>query len=237
MSSLDWSTLTGSLASSSAPHGVTAGLGTPPGGGDFVYGFNTLANVTGVIGKYASPQAPNTNFNPTLKGAQITAAVQRAVGGGLEGIAVFLFVQLQGNAVTDGGYILGLSDGDPGHIELRKGALSIGLPDEAPGGANTVLARSTEEIAMGDWVHLRLEAVYNTNGDVVLNVFRNDLTANDVDAPVWEAIPGMDQFIDDVLGVNSGSVPYTAGRVGFGARLDDSQRRAYVDHVTISKQT
>ncbi len=237
MSSLDWSTLANSLASSSAPHGVTAGIPAPPGGGDFIYGFNTLANVTGAIGKYASPQAPNTNFNPTTKGAQITGALQRGVGGGVEGSAVFLFVMLQGNDVGDEGYLLGLSDGDPSHIELRKGVLSIGLPDEAPGGTNTVLARSTEEIAMGDWVHLRLEAVYNLNGDVVINVFRNDLDANDVDAPVWEAIPGMAQFIDDALGVNSGSLPYTAGRVGFGARLSDSQRRAYVDHLSVSKQT
>jgi hypothetical protein len=237
MASNDWDILANSLLSTTTPRGATRGLTPPNGGGSFVYGINTLSAVSGAVGVYATPQAPNTNFNPTVKGAEVSAAVQRGVGGGTTGMAAFLFLQLQGTDVADEGYILGLSDAEQSHICLRKGALSGGLPDEAPGGANGILRRGTEVITPGTWVHLRFEAVLNDNGDVVLNVQQSNLADNTVSAPVWEDVPGVAQFIDDAIGVNSGSLPFEGGRLGFGARLADSARRAYFDHVIVAKQT
>lgn len=236
MASSDWTPLVNALTSGSVARGVTAGIAGPAGGGSFVYSMNSLVAGVGVVGLYASPQAPNVNFNPMLLGGEVSGALQRGVGGGTTGVAAFLFAALQGNDVADSGYILGLADGDPSHVELRKGSIALGLPDENVGGANAVLRRSTATFAPGVWVHLRLEVVANDNGDVVVNCYANDLSVNDVDAPVWAAIPGMAQFIDDATGVNSGSLPYVGGRTGFAARFTDSVRRAYFDHLTVAKQ-
>ncbi len=104
------------------------------------------------------------------------------------------------------------------------------------GGASVILARSTATFTPGTWVHLRLEMVCNGNLDTVLNCYQNDLALHDVDAPVWAAIPGMSQFIDDPAGILSGSLPFVGGRAGFGARVTDATRRAYFDHVAIAKQ-
>jgi hypothetical protein len=238
MGSADWTLLTGILSSGDVARGVTSGPTKPNGGGTFLYGFNSLTNTPGGVGLYATPQAPNTNFNPLTKGGDIRGALSRGTGGGLTDFSAFLFLLLGGTALTDEAYMLGLSDGDPSHIELRKGALSGGLPDEAPdpAGVNKIIRRSTEVVAVGAWVHLRLEAVVNTNGDVVLNCYKNDLAANAVTSPVWTAIPGMASFTDDALGIATGSLPYTAGRMGFGCTVADVTRRVYVDHVECLKQ-
>lgn len=236
MASNDWTALVNALSPGSVARGVTAGIAAPAGGGSFVYAMNSLTSAVGVVGLYASPQLPNVNFNPMLEGGEISCALQRGVGGGVTGVAAFIFASLQGNDVADLGYILGLADGDPCHIELRKGSLALGLPDENVGGANAILRRSTATFSPGTWVHLRLEVVDNDNGDVVVNCYQNDLAANDVDAPVWSAIPGMAQFIDDAVGVNSGSLPLIGGRAGFAARFTDSARRAYFDHLVVAKQ-
>lgn len=238
MSYADWAFLTGVLSASDVARGVTSGPTKPNGGGTFLYGFNSLTNTPGGVALYATPQPPNTNFNPLVKGGDIRAALSRGVGGGLIDFSGFLFVLLGGTAITDKAYMLGLSDGDPCHIELRKGALSGGLPDEAPdpAGVNKILRRSTGVVTVGSWVHLRLEAVWNTNGDVILNCYQNDLVANAVTAPVWTAIPGMASFTDDALGIATGSVPFVGGRIGFGCTVADITRRVYVDHVECAKQ-
>jgi hypothetical protein len=138
--------------------------------------------------------------------------------------------------VNDKGYLLGLGDGDPHHIILRKGALADGLPD-APAGTQGVLSRSTGTFAPGTWLHLRLDMVVNQNGDVLLQVFQNDLTAHALgSAPDWQAVPGMDQFIDDALGINSGSAAFTSGRAGFGFFTKDVTRRGFLDEIEIYRQ-
>lgn len=236
MSQADWAVLAGSLSGGGvAPRGVTAGPTPPSGGGGFVLGVNLLTNTPGSVGFYATPQAPNTNFNPLVKGGTIRAAMQRSLGGGLTGMAAYAFIGLGGTNVADAAYMLGLSDGDPCHIELRKGILDVGLPDEAvnPTGPNKILRQSTEVVAVGAWVHLRLDMIVNTNGDVILSCFKNTLA---VTAPTWVAIPGMGSFNDDALGIATGTLPYTAGRVGVGVRLEDVARRCLFDHLEVAKQ-
>lgn len=232
MAELDWTYLNDGLAIGSVDRGVTAGFTPPPGGGSFVFGFNSLDVSIGAVGLFTNL----ASFAPTAKGARITGAMKRYPGGGSTGFAPMLFVGLQGPSVNDAGYLLGLGDGDPSRVTLRKGALSAGLPDVAPLGSG-VLRRSTTTKALDEWVHLRLDMIVNLNGDVRLQVFENDLDANPLgSAPVWTAIAGMAEFVDDALGINSGSAPYTSGRCGFGFRTSDVTRRAFFDHLEVYRQ-
>lgn len=235
MATADWTFLTNVLSAGVVARGVTAGTSKPTGGGSFVYGMNSLANTPGVVGLYASPQSPNTNFNPLTKGGDVRGAVIRAASGGLTSWSAFLFIGLNGVDVSNIAYILGLSDGNPSHIQLRKGALADGLPDAAASGAvfPNILRQSSEVVAVDTWQHLRLEMVRNDNGDVILNCYKN--TGN-VTSPTWAAIPGMAVFTDDALGINTGSVPLVGGRVGFGGKFTDTARRAFFDHLEIAKQ-
>ena len=232
MAETDWTFLNDGLDAATVDRGVTNGIARPPGGGNFIYGFNSLSTAQGTVGLFTN----QTNFAPMAKGGSARAAIQRGVSGGPLNFAPFLFIGQQGPSVNDLGYLLGLGDGDPHHIVLRKGALSGGLPDIAPG-TQGVLRRSTATFAVGTWLHLRLDMVVNLNGDVLLQIFQNDLVAHPLGtAPSWQAVPGMDQFIDDALAVNSGSQPFTSGRGGFGFFTKDVTRRGFLDQVEVYRQ-
>jgi hypothetical protein len=228
---MDWTVAAGSLGIGSVDRGVTAGIARPGGGGSFVYGFNSLAVVNGAVALFAN----QVNYAPMAEGGSIRAAIQRGVSGGDTGWSPLVFLGLQGTSVNDYGYLLGLSDGDPPHLVLKKGRIVDGVPDLVPDApTNKVLLRSTAEFAVGDWVHARLDSIVNGTGDVVLRVYRS--ASGDVTAPSWVLEPGMEMFIDDALGVNSGSAPYTSGRAGFGMQVIDVTRRAYFDHIEVLRQ-
>lgn len=236
MAEADWTELNDSLSSGSVVRGVTAGFTPPPGGGSFVYGFNSLDTSIGAVGFFVNL----VDFAPMAKGGRVTGCIKRSASGGPTGFSAFLFIGLQGPSVNDEGYLLGLSDADPSRIVLRKGAISAGLPDLAPASGNGILRRSTTsvDIDADEWVHLRLDMIFNDVGDVRLQVFQNDLVANPLGgAPVWAAIPGMAEFVDDALGVNSGSAPFPSGRAGYAFRTSDVTRRAQFDHIEIRRQT
>jgi hypothetical protein len=228
----DWTFLNDGLDAATVDRGVTTGIARPPGGGSFLFGMNSLSTAQGVVGLFTN----QVNFAPMAKGGSIRGAVQRGVSGGPLNFAPFLFVGLQGPSVNDLGYLLGLGDGDPHHIVLRKGVLSAGLPDVPPG-TQGVLRRSTATFLPGTWVHLRLDMIVNLNGDVLLQVFQNDLALHPLGgAPSWAAVPGMSEFIDDALGINSGSQPFTSGRAGFGFFTKDVTRRGFFDHLEVLRQ-
>lgn len=234
MAESDWTEAADSLGVGVVRRAVTAGITPPNGGGSFVFGFNSIDLTAGAVALFTNL----VNFAPTAanKGGSIRGAIRRGASGGNTGFAPFLFIGLQGTSVNDQGYLLGLADGDPAHIALRKGSLVGGLPDVAPPGSG-ILRRSTGTIAIDTWVHLRLDMIVNLNGDVRLQVFQNDLVANPLSgAPVWTAITGMTEFVDDALGVNSGSLPFTSGRIGFGFQSQDVTRRGYVDHAEVFRQ-
>jgi hypothetical protein len=236
MASADWTNLGGTVLGSHLIKGVSAGITPPNGGGTFIYGFSTLDNTVGVDGLYANA----TNFAPNTLGGSVRGALQRGPGGGATGFSPFLFVCA--SAATNAGlaYMLGLQDSDPHRIALVKGPISGGIlagavaPMATPSG---ILLASTATYAQGTWLHLRLDAVVNANGDVVLNVFQNDLTANAVSSPVWLPVPGMSQFIDDVLEVNTGSAPLASGYLGFGFSSSQVNRRSFFDELEIIRQT
>lgn len=233
MAQSDLTVLSDGLASVVVDRGVTAGTTKPSGGGTFVYGFNSLQIVTGAVGLFAN----QVNFAPMASGGSVRGAIQRGISGGTVGYSPFLFIGLQGPSVNDTGYLLGLQDDDPSHIVIRKGAVSAGVPEGTPDPtSNQILRRSTDPVDNGDWVHLRLDMIVNPSGDVVLRVWQNDLSDNAVTSPVWTAIPGMSAFIDDALGINTGSAPYTSGRAGFGFQCSDVTRRGFFDHLEIFRQ-
>jgi hypothetical protein len=234
MAEADWNELDDSLSVGSVARGVTAGLGVPNGGGSFVYAFNSLDANTGAVGLF-----PNqVSYAPMAKGCTVIAAMKRGLSGGTAGWSIGIAGAVQGNSVEDNGYVLGLSEGAPSHVVLYKGALVNGIPDLAPAPAtNGVLRRSTASVPIDEYVHLRLDVIVNLNGDVRLQVFQNDLSLHALGtAPTWVAIPGMAEFVDDALSVNSGSAPYTSGRAAMIYRKSDVTRRACVDHFSILRQ-
>lgn len=230
MGESEWSYLNNGLDVATVDRGVTAGIPRPPGGGNFLFAFNSLAPVEGAVALFAN----QVNFAPMQKGGSIRGCVQRGPSGGPTGFSPFLYLCGQGTSVNDQAYLLGLSDDDPHRIVLRKGMVGKGIPDsEGPG----VLLVSGESFVLGTWLHLRLDVIVNANGDVVLNVFRNDLDDHPLGTPpTWEEIPGMAPFIDDHLGINSGSQPLTSGRAGFGMAVKDVTRRGYFDHLELHRQ-
>ncbi len=236
MGQADWTECSDGLGIGSIDRGVTTGIARPNGGGNFVFAFNSLVTTQGAV----ALRTNQTNFNPTPanKGGSVRGAVQRGPSGGNVDFAPFLFIGLQGASVNDNAYILGLMDASPHYIALRKGALVTGIPEAAVSQPPTsgILRRSTATYQPATWHHLRLDMVVNLNGDVILKCFMNDLAANSVAAPSWVAIPGMTDFTDDALQINSGSAPYTSGRMGFGFYSKDVSRRGFFDHIECIRQ-
>jgi len=219
MSSQDWQELSNSLGSGIVKRGATEAITPPSGGGTHMYGMNSLQAASGVVGLYYNKD----NFAPAVKGASVRGVVQRVGGARATGFAPFLFLCLSGADTNDKGYLLGLEDVDPYRIVLTKGDLLTGIQETAD---QTYLRRSDDQYRIQDGaVHqLRLDAVLQPNGDVVLKVMENDISTNDVDNPVWTPVDGMSLFVDDVLGLNgyqamgltgSDAEPYSGGYMGF----------------------
>jgi hypothetical protein len=247
MGATDWSELSDNALQANVPHGVINAAaigGSPPGSGSsFVYAMNSAINSAAVVASYTTV----SGFSPVAKGASISGAIQRCVSGGPSGWSVWLFAALQGGSSLFSAYALGLADGGTGaHIVLQRAPLSFGMADNAPGTANSgTLARGTATYPPGTWVQLMLEVVCNTNGDVVLNCYQNDLTVVDasVQTPTWAPVPGISQFIDDAVGANVSNLlaqnpqsPLAPGFVGWGMQSSQAARRAAISTVQIAAQ-
>jgi len=230
MGSSDWTYLNDGLDIAVVDRGPTAGLVSPPGGGSFVFAFNSLAAASGAVALHAN----QPGFAPMAKGGSIRGCLQRGPGGGPIGFSPFLFLCGQGTSVNDQAYLLGLSDEDPHRVVLRKGSVVAGAGGaEGPG----ALLASGASFSQGTWLHLRLDAIVNTNGDVVLKALQSDLDAHPLGSPPdWQPVPGMVALIDDHLGINTGSQPLTSGRGGFGFACEDVTRRAFFDQLEIRRQ-
>ena len=229
MASANWTFITNSLSAANVARGVSQGFTVPNGGSSFVFGFRSLTNVAGAVMKAGN----QSNFYPTGlgEGGQVTGCIQR---NGNLGCTVALFVGLQSNNVTANGYFLGFTqDENPSHLVLYKGTLSDGIASLDAG----VLATSVGTYAAGTWAHVRLDVIIQPHGDVHLQAFESDLDNFAVTAPTWVAIPGIPEYIDDQLGVNSGSVPFDGGGfIGVGYHTSLLGRYALVDHMTIGRQ-
>jgi hypothetical protein len=221
---------------------ATFGIVPPPGGGLAVFGFNSLQKVDASVCIYTQV----AGFSPMASGGQIKAAIQKGISGGNTGFSNFIFLCASGSDVGDVAYLLGVEDSTPGRLVLVKGVIGVGIP--ADGSGTQILRASSQRYVQGDWIHLRLDAIVQASGDVVLRCYTNDLTLHPLNLPagwVWEPIVFSDgwvgvfndgYFIDDVIGVNSGSLPRTNGFAGFGFKCTESARRAYIDHIDITQQ-
>jgi len=230
MSEANWTVLNDGLDIATVDRGVTAGLTPPPGGGTYVYAFNSLAAVSGAVGLFCNA----LNFAPMAKGGSIRGCLKRGPSGGPTGFSPFFFLGGQGPSVNDLAYLIGLSDNDPSRVVIKKGSIAQGIGSYDSVG---VLRASTVSVALGEWVHLRFDMTVEDNGDVLLEAWRNDLDAHPLDeSPTWQLIAGVTDFIDDQLGINSGSQPYTSGRAGYGVQVADVTRRAWFDHIELRRQ-
>jgi hypothetical protein len=228
----DWAVLNDGLDIATVDRGVTTGITPPNGGGSFVHGFASLANTPGASGLYAT----QADFNPLAKGGSMRGALQRGPGGGATLFAPLLFLCAGGNSVNDTCYKLGLSDEDPHRILLRKGSIVTGIAGVST--STGLLMQSSSTYVQGTWVHMRLDVIVNLSGDVILLAYINDLDSNPVTAPVWVEVPGMEGgFVDDALGVASGSPPLTSGRAGFAFQTAEVTRRGWFDHLELLRQT
>ncbi len=230
MAEIDWAVMAGAAPAASILQGVSAGPVKPNGGGDFVFGFSSQVSSDVTAGRYVNL----TNFAPLAEGVSIRGAIKRGTGAGTTAFAPMFWVGAQSSPpdVLDVAYLLGLSDNDPSEIILRKGAPAGGLDPTA----TDVLAVSSSTFLPDTWVDLRMDVIANPNGDVVINIFTNDLTVNPVTTPVWTAVPGIAQVIDDALQILTGSAPLVGGFVGFAFQSNGLSRRGFFDHVEVLKQ-
>lgn len=245
MGATDWIELEGSLAKATAIDRGNSTTVLDPDGNPTTYGFSSRSLVEGSAGLYCvntMVMSGNNYFNPLRKfnddptGGRIQGLIQRGASGGVTGFAPMFYIMLTGTSVSDTGYLLGLSDSNPHYIVLRKGRLDEGIPD-SPVGTDGVLARGTVAHAPETWHQLRLDAVLNENGDVTLICRQSDIPTQGMEDPLWRHVPGIgESFIDDALGVQSGSAPYTSGRIGFGFQCSDVARRAFFTRLTLYRQ-
>lgn len=231
MAEADWSVLVNSISIATIDRGVSSQPTKPNGGGNFVYGFNSLSNTPGAVGLYCNL----ANFSPMAKGGSIRGCIRRGASGGPTSFSPFMFIGAQGNDIDDQAYLIGLTDEDPHQIAIVKGPISAGVPSGAVG-TSGILAKSVVTYSNDTWVHVRLDMIVNLNGDVILQAFENDLSSNAVTAPTWTPINGADEVIDDALQVVSGTAPFTSGRGGFGFQSADTTRRGYFDHIELLRQ-
>lgn len=238
MGQSDWTDLTSTpLSAAAVARGVTAGITPPNGGGSFVYGYNSLDGTsTGVVGKTVNL----ANFIPTAAGGSIRGAVKRLSSTGTTGFSPFFIACAAGITTTDSAYLLGLEDADPYKIVLVKTTIVSGVNTDDT--AVTTLRESSAEYQISDdeWHHIRLDVIVQDNGDVLLSVFENaNLAVNDVTAPVWTAVAGMTDYIDDRLQINTGSAPLTPGGYwGFAFAVQEAiNRRAAFDAIAVYRAT
>lgn len=250
MGQSDWTEVAGSLAAADVKRNVVemAAIAGPNGGGDYVFGFNSRSGT--VIG--AAALAVNlTGFAPTgpgttpTGGTSIRGAVRRVSSPSNTGFSPYLFCCSQGSPpnVNDMAYLLGLSDADPYRVMLVKNTLVGGVNPNLT--AYQILGQSSAQYSMGDglWHHLRLDAIVQNNGSVLLKVFSNDLASYPLDEPashVWTNVPGFDAngIVDDAIEIRTNEAPLWGGYAGFGFSVSQAlNRRAAFDGIELYKVT
>ena len=235
MSASDWSYLSG--INGSVKHGPTLEVEPPSGGGDFAYGFNS----SDVAGSGVVALVVTTVGLDFPKGGEIAAALTKVSPQG-DGQSVFVFSQIgdgtEVGAVSDSVYLLGIQDDPTNRLVLCKGPVSNGIPNGDPGtdnGGTRIIAKGSESVDPGAWVHVRLQAIVQVGGDVLLVAEKNEIPLGST--PVWEPIPGMqDRIVDGVTEITTGSAPLVTGRSGIGWHFQNTNKSAGIDYITGARQ-
>lgn len=244
MAQTDWAEALSSLSTSTMRRTVSSYSTPPSGGGSYTFGFHVVdATVAGAAALYVD----QGGWTPTGSGpgvadgsCSITGCVQRQSGAGYTGHTPYLFVCGQGSpvAVSSYAYRLCLSDEDPYRIVLDKALLTAQGISTAV--TTQTLATSSASYALGDaiWHHLRLDALVQASGDVLLQAYFNDLATRPighVSGPNWQPIPGIASagIVDDALLIRTGSAPLMGGYLGFGMACTTNalNRRAAFDAI------
>jgi len=244
MSQGDWAEVTGALSTSAIKRNVSAYSTPPAGGGSYTFGMHILdSSAAGMAGLYVNL----AGWTPTGSGpgvadgsCSITGCLQRQSGAGYTGHTPYLFACAQGAPPAAGSwaYRLCLSDEDPYRLVLDKALLSAKGISSAP--ATQTLGVSSASYALGDalWHHLRLDCLVQANGEVLLQVFSNDLTTRPIghaSGPNWQPIPGISSagIVDDANLIRTGTNPLLGGYLGFGMSCTTNalNRRAAFDAI------
>ena len=241
MAEADWTNMVGTgLDTDDVPRGVsTAFLLAHAPAGSYCYVYRSATSTTGFAGKYLNL----SNFAPidSNKGASIRALVKRYSSNG--DFAPIFGVMMGTDPSTSEGYLLGLSEGSSYQIALRKGAPAAGLDAS---GSDILRVSDAAFTDVGDsadvWFHLRMDVLVNPHGEVVINLFENDVQSNGLTAgggtESWVSIDGMDQFIDDPAGVFSGSTPHLGSFYAFyGMYTEEAGSTVLFDHIEVARQT
>jgi hypothetical protein len=211
----------------------TGGLGVPPSGGSFILAARTKPDEEGLIPTGVWAKWTNqVGLDPAPKGGAVVALLRSGAPAGIFGAPAgarpFIFGcaepapydigappdPLPAPTIQSVAYMAGLVLEEGGaRVVLVKGKLVDGLPGATPAapGQAGVLARGDELIDPATWVHLRLVAIWNTTGDVMLRVERNEVSPL---TPTW--VPITPTIIDDVLGARTGSPGLPAVDEGVG---------------------
>ncbi|MCK4789895.1 MAG: hypothetical protein KAV87_39510, partial [Desulfobacteraceae bacterium] len=203
-----------------------------------------VSTVTGAHGKYVNlPGFIPTGSELTTPdgGGSIRGAVRRVASPNNTGMTPMLFFCCQGGppTVNDYAYMLGLSDADPYKIVLAKGPIIGGIVQSVE--ETKILVESSSEYNIGDglWHHIRMDAIVQPNGDVLIKCYESSLTINDIQNPVWTIIGGFSLagYIDDVLHINTGQAPLWGGYVGFAFAINEAlNRRGAFDGIQVSRE-
>lgn len=224
MAENDWTFMTGSLSTALVARGTVQAFTPPAGGGSNVFAFHSLTTDVGAVAKYVN----GSGFIPMPKGGSVRTALRRKTA--MSDASPFLFMSLQGTAVTYQGYLLGLAhDEEPARLVLVKGTLSAGLPFAQ------AIANSAVYYEGDEWLHMRLDVIRQPDDNVLINVYENDLGAHDVDVPDWQLVSGLGGIADDAAGISFGS-PYLGGYGGVAYYTGNQGRFGLVDHVQVSAQ-
>jgi len=231
MAQADWERLTlNTIDESDISQGISTDASFSPPHGSTCFGFHVLSPVTGVAGYVTSlaDYGPITNS----KGGTVIACMRKYVKN--RGYAPVIFFVNGKDVSSAKGYILGLSEGYPYKIVLRKGLLIGGLDETSDG----LLGASEASYDDNDWHNLLLVVTVNLHGDVVVRV-RKDADPPTPTGPSWSAVNGIDDVIDDVLGAVTGDLPITGDfYAGFGHyNSGESGRLSLFDYFRVSRQT
>lgn len=220
----------GALESALVSQGRQNAAAFSPPSNSYVYGFRSLELATGVAARYCAI----ANFAPVgnQKGVKVSACIRKFTQNTDYSPCIFVCATPSGSAE---GYILGLSKDHPYRIILARTLLQNGLVEDA--GSN--LGESEAAYYGNVWHHLRMMVGINTQGDVDVIA---DLDDNDPivpAAPNWVAIPGIDDYVDDQLGILQGTPGLTGDfYVGIGHYNGGGTGRVSLfDYVKIARQT
>lgn len=244
MAEVDWTTLSSpALGTIEVPRGVTNAFTRPHGGGSFCFGFRSADSSVGFAG-YAVNLA---NFNPIAsgKGAKISCAIKKYQGG--QTFAP-MFGLIKGLAPNSEGYLFGLTEGASYHYACKKGTPDSGLSASSSSILPDRISDAMDDMGdgMAAWHHLRMDVIVNPHSEVHLKFFKNTLAAahtaagGPVDDPEWLAIDGMEDFIDDSLGVLTNTAgPHTGSFYAiFGHYTSNCVGAVSLfDHFAVERQT